>query len=428
MLLMIAVVGGMLLALLDQTIVTTALPRITAELGGTAGYGWVVTAYLLAITASGPLYGRLSDRYGRRPLLLTGITVFLTGSALCATAASMPQLIAYRAVQGLGAGALMPLCLALAAETYPEEKRGAVQGMLGAVMAVSYVGGPLAGGFLTDHAGWRWVFLVNLPIGAVILALIATRVPKKVGAERIRPDYAGIAVFVAAVSALLIGLDRTEPWLVLLAVPLGGLFLLIETRAAEPLLPLRLFRNRAYTTASIGSFGGAFALYGAIVLLPRYFQAVRHISATSSGVQLYPLLLGMVAGSAGTGWAIGRTHRYRPSLAAGAVLLLAGAALITTVTAPAMLLIGLGIGPTMSGLTVVIQGSVPPAHLGVATSNLGFFRQVGGALTLALAAHLGGGLTSNVAVLVGVGATILLFATAAMPEAAKSRNPSLSEG
>lgn len=455
---LVAVLGGMLLALLDQTIVSTALPRIAADLSGARSYSWVVTAYLLGITVTGPLYGRLSDRYGRKPLLLIGIGIFLLGSALCGWAQNMAQLIASRGLQGLGAGALMPLSLALAAELFPPGRRGRIQGALGAVMALSYVAGPFAGGVLTDHATWRWIFLVNLPIGAAVVIVVATRLPGQASPRHpIRPDYLGILTFTAAVSALLVGLTEkgrtgqtpwTDPrvWIPLtIAVVVTAVFLRVESRATEPLIPLQLFRNRTYTMVSVASAGSAFALYSCIVFLPRYFQTARDASATTSGLRMYPLFLGMVAGSVLAGALIGRAGRYRLIFIAAAVLLGAGALMFTRVTTDTngaalagwMLLLGLGLGPTLSGLTIAIQNAVPPAYLGTATSNLGFFRQVGGALTLAIADtmyagvahHKVGPATSALATatviprLAVVGAVALALTAAFLPRYAREPAP-----
>ncbi|MFF3500595.1 MDR family MFS transporter [Streptomyces sp. NPDC003247] len=438
-LLLIAVLGGMLLALLDQTIVSTALPRIAADLPGTAPYGWVVTAYLLGITVTGPLYGRLSDRYGRKRLLLIGIGIFLLGSALCGCARTMAQLIACRGVQGLGAGALMPLSLALATELFPPGRRGRVQGALGGVMALSYVAGPFAGGMLTDHATWRWIFLVNLPIGAAVVVLIAALLPgRPPPGQPVRPDYLGILTFTTAVSALLIGLTEKggagrTPWTdhrvwvpLALAAVMTVVCLRVESRAAEPLIPLHLFRNRTYTVISIASAGSAFALYSSVVYLPRYFQTARDADATASGLRIYPLFLGIVAGSMLAGAVIGRTGRYRLVFLGAGLLLGAGAYLFTQVTtdtgtgalATWMLLLGLGLGPALSGLTLAIQDAVPPAHLGTATGNLGFFRQVGGALTLALADTVYAGVAHHDLARHGVRATSALATAAVVPRLA----------
>jgi EmrB/QacA subfamily drug resistance transporter len=406
----IAVLGGMFLAMLDQTIVGTSLPRIVEDLRGDDLYTWVVTAYLLTSTITVPLYGRLSDVHGRKPLLLIGVTVFLAGSALCAAAQSMPELIAFRAVQGLGAGALIPLSLALVADMFAAESSGRIQGAVGGVMALSYVAGPYLGGLLTEQANWRWVFLVNLPIGAVVLTVIALRLPHH-RRERVpaRPDYLGIAVFAAAIGLLLFGLTekgRTtaagaiRAWTsATVAAPIAGslallvAFVLVERRAAEPIVPLGLFRNRTYTAANVGSFFTAFGMYAAIIFLPRYFQTVHGDSATTSGLKVYPLMLGMLVGSFLTGALISRTRRYKPWLVAAPILLAAGALLCAGigvhtgvwVLAGWMGLIGLGIGPMLSGLTVAVQNAVDPEHIGTATSKITFFRQVGGSVALAIA-------------------------------------------
>ncbi|WP_248965487.1 MDR family MFS transporter [Sphaerisporangium perillae] len=403
-LLLAGVLGGMFLAMLDQTIVGTALPRIVAEFGGAGLYTWVVTAYLLTSTVTVPLYGRLSDAYGRRPLLLIGVTVFLLGSVLCGLAQDMGQLIAFRGLQGLGAGALIPLSLALVADMFPPEKSGKVQGAVGGVMAASYIAGPILGGFFTDQASWRWAFFVNLPVGAVLLAIIALRLPRTPGTGRARPDYLGIAVFTVAISALLIGLTEkglsghtwTSPPVIgplLAAAVLLGVFVPVESRAEQPIMPMHLFRNPTYTIVNIASFFTAACLYAGAVFLPRYFQEARGLSATSSGLHIYPFMLGMLVGSILTGALIARTRRYKPWLVAAPFLIAAGAVLCTGLAVGTsiwwlvawMALMGLGVGPMLSGLTVAVQSSVPPSYIGTATAKLTFFRQIGGSVALAVA-------------------------------------------
>jgi EmrB/QacA subfamily drug resistance transporter len=353
-----------------------------------------------------PLYGRLSDVHGRKPLLLIGVGVFLAGSALCAAAQTMPELIVFRGVQGLGAGALIPLSLAMVADLFPGRGASRVQGAVGGVMALSYVAGPYLGGLLTEQASWRWVFLVNLPFGALVLAVIALRLPHtRRERVRVRPDYLGIAVFAAGIGLLLIGLSEkgrssANAWTsAVVAVPIAVslvllvAFVLIERRAAEPIVPLHLFRNRTYTAVNVGSFFTAFGMYAAIIFLPRYFQTVHGDSATSSGLKVYPLMLGMLAGSFLTGALISRTRHYKPWLVGAPVLLVAGSLACagigvhtgTWVLAGWMALMGLGIGPMLSGLTVAVQNAVEPAYIGTATSKITFFRQVGGSVALAVA-------------------------------------------
>ncbi|GAA2664424.1 MDR family MFS transporter [Nonomuraea recticatena] len=403
MLLLLAVLGGMFLAMLDQTIVGTALPQITADLGGTGLYTWVVTAYLLTSTVTVPLYGRLSDQYGRKPLLLIGVVVFLAGSALCGLAQDMPQLIAFRALQGLGAGALLPLSLALVIDLFPAERGAKVQGAIGGVMALSYLAGPFLGGLFTDYASWRWAFYVNVPIGVVLIAIIAWRLPYLKGTGRVRPDYLGIAVFTVAITALLLGLtgkgldgnDWTSPAVAgPLLVSLAALvaFVLVELRAEHPIMPMELFADRTYAIVNVASFFTAFCMYAGVVFLPRYFQEALGLSATESGLRVYPLMLAMVFGSGLVGAVISRTGRYKPSLVVAPFLLVAGSLLTANLAlgtsgvalAAWMALIGLGMGPMLSGLTVAIQSSVAPQHIGTASANLTFFRQIGGSVALAI--------------------------------------------
>ncbi|MBB5773910.1 EmrB/QacA subfamily drug resistance transporter [Nonomuraea jabiensis] len=406
---MLAVLGGMFLAMLDQTIVGTALPRITAELGGTTLYVWVVTAYLLTSTVTVPLYGRLSDQHGRKPLLLIGMVVFVAGSALCGAAQDMPQLIAFRALQGLGAGALLPLSMALVMEMFPPGTNGArVQGALGGVMGLTYLAGPFLGGLFTDHATWRWAFYVNVPIGLVLIAIVARRLPKRPGVGGGgRPDYAGIAVFTVAISALLLGLtekgldghtwtDAAVAGPIVLAAALLAVFVLVERRAASPIMPMHLFGNRTYTLVNVTSFFTAFCMYAGVVFLPRYFQQSLGVSATESGLRIYPMTLAMVLGSVVMGALMSRTRVYKPWLVASPFLLVAGALLCLNLTAHTdglllagwMLLLGLGMGPMLSGLTVASQQSVEPQYIGVASANLTFFRQIGGSVALAVGGTL----------------------------------------
>ncbi|WP_231618687.1 MDR family MFS transporter [Nonomuraea sp. SBT364] len=403
-LLLVAVIGGMFLAMLDQTIVGTALPRITSELGGTTLYTWVITAYLLTSTVTVPLYGRLSDQHGRKPLLLIGMALFVAGSVLCGVAQDMPQLIAFRAVQGLGAGALMPLSLALVLDLFPPDRSSRVQGALGGVMALSFLAGPFIGGIFTDQASWRWAFLVNVPLGLALMAIVVLRLPRLPGTGGVRPDYPGIAVFTVAISALLVGLTGKgidgNTWTsapvvlpILAALVLLVVFVLVERRAEHPIMPLHLFANRNYTLVMVISFCTAFCMYAGVVFLPRYFQEALGVSATESGMRIYPLTMAMVLGSVVMGALMSRTGLLKPWLGVAPFLLVAGSWLCANLTpgtsgwllAGWMVLIGLGMGPMLSGLTVAAQQAVPPQHIGMASANLTFFRQIGGSLALAVA-------------------------------------------
>jgi EmrB/QacA subfamily drug resistance transporter len=412
-LLLAAMLSGLLLAMLDQTIVGTALPTIVGSLGGGSLYAWAVTAYIVPATVSLPIYARLSDRYGRRDLLLVGMGLFLAGSALSATAGSMGQLIVWRAVQGLGAGALEGLSFILVADLFRGKRSVAWQSAMAALMAFSFLGGPLLGGLLCDHFGWRSVFTVNLPIGVAAMFVMAGVLPRSLGRSERRdvpPDYAGMVLLTGAIGLLLLGLsgrgmpvpgsDELRAWTDLSTggAIAGGLALLVaflfaEQRAAAPLLPLRLLRDRKLAAIMVTGTAASSAMFASVLLLPRYFQEIRHVSATHSGLLIYPLLVGVLL-SVNLGAAlIVRTQAFRTVLLGGCALVCLGAAGFATFDSHTpgwesslfMALIGLGVGPTFSGLQIAVQRSVAPRDMGAAMGTLILLRQVGGVVALAAA-------------------------------------------
>jgi EmrB/QacA subfamily drug resistance transporter len=411
-LLLAAVISGLLLAMLDQTIVGTALPAIVRHLDGSSLYLWVVTAYLVPATVTLPVYARLSDRYGRRQLLLVGMTLFLVGSALAASAQDMTQLVAWRALQGLGAGALESLSFILVADLYAGRRSAALQGLLAGLMGLSFIAGPLVGGLLADHVGWRWVFLVNLPIGIAALAVVATVLPRSVGRSEQRGapfDLAGIALLTTAVGLLLVGLsERTHPaadgalpgWteprtggLIVAAAFALWAFVAVERRAASPIVPLRLFADRRTAAILVAGATGAFGLFGGVLLLPRYFQNVRDVSATHSGLLVYPLLLGLVVSVNMAGAVIARRGEYRAPILTGLGVAVLGGLGFATFDASTpewqslafMGLMGLGLGPVLSGLQIAMQRTVAPQAIGAAMGTLLLLRQVGASVALACA-------------------------------------------
>lgn len=398
-----AILLGMFLSALDQTIVGTALPTIVGDLHGSNElYTWVVTIYLLTATITGVFYGKLSDIFGRRPMLLIGITIFLVGSALCGLSWNMESLILFRGIQGVGAGAIFPISLAVIGDLFTPRERGKYQGLFGAVFGVSAILGPLLGGWLTDNFSWHWIFYVNIPIGILALAIIYRLLPTVHGERPTRNlDYLGAVVFTVSVSFLLIGLTNkaTTDWgavevggYLLVALVTGIVFLFVESRAAEPIVPLDLFRNRGYSVTILTTFLTAIGFFGAIIFLPRWFQFVREVSPTDSGLQTLALLAGLILSSIVSGALVSRTGRYKWIIAVALVVMTAGLFLMTGLTSTTdlpqlwvwMFITGLGIGPAFSVLTIVIQSVVPFEKLGVATSNLTFFRQVGGSVGLAL--------------------------------------------
>jgi EmrB/QacA subfamily drug resistance transporter len=397
-----AVMIGIFLAALDQTVVGTALPRIITDLGGMELYTWAFTAYLLTSTISGPLYGKLSDLFGRRPIFLFGIGIFMVGSIGSALSQEMWQLIAARGVQGLGAGALFPIALAVIGDLFSPSERGKYQGLFGAVFGLSVLIGPAIGGLLTDTVGWPWVFFFNLPIGAIVFAIVWRSLPSyHLGSDRPSIDFVGAGLFTAALVPILVGLtnkqsaDWTAPavgGLIAVGAVIGLVFVLWESRAREPIVPLSLFRNRTFTLSVIAFFLSSFGFLAAVVFLPRWFQVVNGSSATESGYQILPLLGGLIISATAAGQIVSRTGRYR-LMATGALLTMAaGLLLLTNVRADTpipllwvwMFIAGIGVGPTFGVFTLIVQNSVRFDQMGAATSNLTFFQQVGGTVGLAI--------------------------------------------
>ncbi len=397
-----AVLLALLLGALDQTIVGTALPTIVTDLHGNDLYTWVVTIYLLTSTISVPFYGKLSDIFGRRPLLLIGITIFLVGSALSGLSQTMEQLILFRGIQGLGAGALFPISLAVIGDLFSPQERGKYQGLFGAVFGVSALVGPALGGFITDTFSWHWIFYINIPLGLISLFFIARLLPtvKRAGATRTF-DVLGAAVFIAAVVPFLVGLtnkqsgewtDPTVGGFIVFGLVAFLVFLAIEYRAKEPLVPLDLWRDRTYAGSIVATFFAAFGFFAATIFLPRFYQVVLGESAMMSGYELFPLLIGVIASSIISGQIISRTGKYKVLITGSMVLMIVGSFLLTHMTSTTdvwvirawMLVLGIGIGPTLAAFTIVVQNAVPFAKLGVATSNLTFFRQIGGVVGLSI--------------------------------------------
>jgi EmrB/QacA subfamily drug resistance transporter len=391
----------LLLASLDQTIVSTALPTIVGELGGVEHFSWVVTAYLLASTIVAPVYGKLGDLYGRKRLLQGAIVVFLIGSALCGLAQNMAELIAFRALQGVGGGGLIVLTIAVVGDLVPPRDRGRYQGLFGGVFGISTILGPLLGGFFVDSLSWRWIFYVNVPIGVVALAVIATAFHAQQTTERHRIDYLGAVVLGAALSAIVLYTSlggttyawTSAPMVALLAagVVLLALFPFVEARASEPILPLELFRNRTFVVTSAMGFVVGVALFGAVTYIPLYLQVVKGHSPTESGLLMTPMMGGLLLTSIVSGNLISRTGHYRPfpiagtAISAVALYLLGGLGVGTPawLAASYLLILGLGLGMVMQVLTLAAQNAVDYRLLGVATSSSTLFRQVGGSIGVA---------------------------------------------
>jgi EmrB/QacA subfamily drug resistance transporter len=401
------ILGAILLAMflfaLDQTVVGTALPRIVTDLKGANLYTWSVTIYLLTSTISGPIYGKLSDLFGRKPIFLWAVSLFLLASVLSGLSQEMWQFILFRGLQGLGGGAVFPVALAVVADMYTPAERGKYLGLFGAVFGLSSLLGPGIGGLITDLISWHWIFFVNVPIGLVSLVILWRLLPsiRRAGAAP-HIDYLGAVVFAAAITPFLIGLTNTQTgqWtdpavggLMALGLVLAAAFVVIESRVEEPIVRLSLLRIPTFTISVIAIFLAAFGFFGAIIFLPRWFQVVAGASATESGYNLLPLLAAMIISATASGQIVARTHHYKALIFVAMLLLAGGLYLMTNLRADTdrpvlwawMVIAGLGIGPSFAVFTLIVQNAVPPQFIGVGTSGLTFFQQIGGTVGLTLA-------------------------------------------
>lgn len=393
---------GMLLAALDGTIVSTALPTIVGDLGGGNHVSWVVTSYLLAQTATTVVVGKLGDQFGRKLVFQLSVTVFILGSALCGLADGMTWLIASRALQGVGAGGLTVTATALIADIIPLRDRGKFQGALGAVFGVATVIGPLLGGLLTDNASWRWCFYVNVPLAAIVIVAARFTIPKVPGGAKPRIDYAGMATVALGASMLVLAASlggTTYAWgswqiigLLVGGVVVLGIFVLIESRAAEPILPLRLFRSKVFSDCCALAFVVGFTMLGAMTFLPTFFQYVEGVTATQSGFRMLPLVLGLLVTAITSGNIVSKTGRYKIFPVVGGLVMALGLFLLSTMNPSTsvglsslyLFVLGMGIGLSMQVLTIIVQASVPYTDLGVATSGVTFFRTMGSAFGAAI--------------------------------------------
>lgn len=397
-----ALMMAMFLAALDQTIVSTALPTIANELHGLSKYSWIATAYLLTSAVSTPLYGKISDMFGRKKVFQSAIIIFLIGSVLCGLAQTMDQLIIARGIQGIGAGGLMTLVFAIIGDIVPPRQRGRYQGYFGAVFAVSSVLGPLLGGLFTDHLSWRWVFFINLPVGALALAMIGLRLHLPVRRSEHRVDYAGAGLMSVAIVTLLLatvwgGVEYAWSSAQILGLFAAsaistGLFIWRERLAREPILPLRLFKSSIFSVTSVLSFLVGVVMFGAIIFLPEYQQIVRGDSATKSGLMMLPLVIGIMSASLTSGRLTSKLGKYRIFPIIGSTLIVIAFGLFSQIAVDTnraviglwMFILGLGIGQVMPILTLAVQNAVDRRDLGTATSSVVFFRNIGSTLGAAM--------------------------------------------
>jgi EmrB/QacA subfamily drug resistance transporter len=404
------ILGAILLALflfaLDQTVVGTALPRISTALNGQALYAWAFTIYLLTSTISGPIYGKLSDLYGRRPIFIWAVSLFLVSSVAAGLCQEMWQFILARGLQGLGGGAVFPIAFAIVADLYPPEERAKYGALFGAVFGISSVLGPLLGGYVTDTFGWPWIFFLNVPLGLISLFVCYRLLPPIKHPESGRNiDYVGAALFAAAIGPILVGLsnkrslDWTDPWvggLILAGAVMVGVFLWWESRAKDPIIRLSLFRDRTITISVLCMFLAAFGFFGAIVFLPQWLQVVRGMGATQSGLNLLPLVGALIVGATVSGQVVSRTGRYKAVILGSMIILAVGLFLMTNLRADTdipvlwvwMAVTGLGVGPSFAVFAALVQNSVKPAMVGVASASLTFFQQIGGTIGLTIASTL----------------------------------------
>ncbi|MDO8673480.1 MAG: MDR family MFS transporter [Dehalococcoidia bacterium] len=399
---MVGIMVGMLLAAIDQTVVGTAMPRIIADLNGLQHYAWVFTAYMLTSTVMVPIYGKLSDIYGRRPFFLAGIVIFLIGSALSGLSQDMTQLIIFRGIQGLGAGAMMPISQAIIGDLFTPAERGKWQGIMMAVFGLATITGPTIGGLITDNWGWHWVFYVNMPIGILALLTAGLAMPALSSHREHTIDYFGAATLVAGTTPLLLAFSWAGGQYEWLSVQIIGLlavslvmfvaFYLIVMRSPEPIISPRLFNNSIFSVSIITTFLVSVGMFGAIMYLPLFVQGALGISATNSGAILTPMMLGVMASSIMGGQLLARTGRYKVLALGSFVVAGVGMFLLSTMTIATsqneiirnMVIVGLGMGVTMSLFTVVVQNAFPPRQLGEVTASLAFFRSIGGTIGVAI--------------------------------------------